>query len=163
MPRRRRRTRKMFIAMTIRILPAICWGCVVFRTVRQPLPGLDVLIGTGWGEFDESGGKQGTNFVPGLRYIADEDLKQVDVRNGGRYRVVQRTAGVDGQESLAARPAEAAANGWRLFGFLARRAKIAICRIARRTAILIRRSGANLRRSNTLPPICTKIHGWRIW
>ena len=83
---------------------------------EQALPGLDVLIGTGWREYDRLGGKQGTDFVPGLRYIADEDLKQVDVRNGGRYRVVQRTAKVDGREALAAAADEAVANGWRLFG-----------------------------------------------
>ncbi len=67
---------------------------------EEPLPGLDVLIGTGWHEYDRSGTKQGTNFVPGLKYIAADDLKAVDVRNGGRYRVVQRTAGVDGQGSF---------------------------------------------------------------
>ncbi len=83
---------------------------------EQPLPGLDVLIGTGWHEFDESGGKQGANFVPGLKYIATDDLQRVDVRNGGRYRVVQRTAGVDGREALQSAAGEAAAHGWRLLG-----------------------------------------------
>lgn len=83
---------------------------------EQGLPGLDVLIGTGWNEFDQTGGKQGANFVPGLKYIAAEDLKGVDVRNGGRYRVVQRSAGVDGREALESAAGEAAANGWRLLG-----------------------------------------------
>src|SRR5262249_14464399 len=54
--------------------------------------------------------------VPGNKYIADPDLEKIDVRNGGRYRVVQRTAGVNGKESLPKTAADAAANHERLLG-----------------------------------------------
>jgi alkaline phosphatase len=75
------------------------------------------LIGTGWGEYDRKGNYQGTDFVPGLKYITADDLERVDVRHGGRYRVVERTAGVYGKEALAKAADEAAASGWRLLGF----------------------------------------------
>lgn len=81
-----------------------------------PLPGLDVVIGTGWGDNVPTDRSQGDNFVPGNRYITLADLQSVDVDHGGRYRVVQRTAGVNGSTALAAAAADATENHHRLLG-----------------------------------------------
>jgi alkaline phosphatase len=81
------------------------------------LPGLDVLIGTGWGESVDRDKVQGENFVPGNRYISDADFEKIDVQHGGHYRIVQRTAGTDGHEVLAKGAALATQDGSRLFGF----------------------------------------------
>lgn len=86
-----------------------------------PLLGLDVVLGTGWGvnkeATEEEVGYQGTNFVPGNRYLTDEDLRRIDVLNGGQYVVAQRTPGRPGDELLMTQARAAAANGQRLFGF----------------------------------------------
>jgi alkaline phosphatase len=83
-----------------------------------PLSGVDVLLGCGWGENrDDEFEKQGLNYVPGNRYLAENDLKQIDVENGGRYRVVQRTPGQSGQDLLSAAAEDAAQGNLRLFGF----------------------------------------------
>ncbi|MBL9122309.1 MAG: alkaline phosphatase [Planctomycetaceae bacterium] len=82
-----------------------------------PLPGVDVLIGAGWGVTAENDTKQGANYVPGNRYIADPDLERVDIARGGRYRVSQRTAGQNGGEILAAAAEQAAQGRQRLLGF----------------------------------------------
>jgi alkaline phosphatase len=82
----------------------------------KPLPGMDVVIGTGWSETADRDKAQGQNFVPGNKYIADADLATIDVRSGGKYRVVQRTSGVSGKVSLAKAAAEAASNHQRLLG-----------------------------------------------
>ena len=66
----------------------------------EPLPGVDVLLGCGWGEESQEPGGQGNNFIPGNVYIAQEDLEAIDVRNGGKYEVVQRTAGQPGRDLL---------------------------------------------------------------
>ena len=84
---------------------------------EAPLPGLDVLIGAGYGVNSKADRKQGENFVPGNRYLAEEDLKQLPIENGGRYVVAQRTAGVDGGKALQAAAERAATGGHRLFGF----------------------------------------------
>ncbi len=90
---------------------------------NDPLPGLDVAMGTGWGEnsTEKSQKKdveqQGENFVPGNRYLTADDLAKVDVKNGGKYRVVQLAAGVNGKESLAGAAKEAADKHERLLGF----------------------------------------------
>ncbi len=83
----------------------------------QPLPGVDVLIGAGWGEDVNDDRKQGNNFVPGNKYFAAADLAAIDVQHGGKYVVTQREHGKSGQESLAAAAASAATQGKRLFGF----------------------------------------------
>lgn len=92
----------------------------------QPLPGVDVLIGTGWGDqtLSESAvaeqsksDRQGSNFVPGNKYLTDRDLHKIDVRNGGRYKIAQRESGVSGKKSLLAAASEAAKNKQRLLGF----------------------------------------------
>ncbi len=67
------------------------------------LPGVDVLLGGGWGEDKKEDGAQGKNFVPGNRYLAADDLKKIDATQGGKYVVAQRTAGQAGASVFAAR------------------------------------------------------------
>lgn len=81
------------------------------------LAGLDVLIGGGWGEDKKEDGAQGKNFVPGNRYLTDEDLKTVNAANGGKYVVVQRSKGLVGSEVLRAAVDAAKAQKQRLLGF----------------------------------------------
>ncbi len=90
---------------------------------RTALPGVDVLIGGGWGEAKTSESEvkseirnQGDNFAPGNRYFADSDLEAIDVRNGGPYRVALRTPGARGNDVLAKAAEQAVRDGQRLFG-----------------------------------------------
>ncbi len=83
----------------------------------QPLPGVDVLLGCGFGVTRPKDAKQGDNFVPGNAYLTEEDQQKIDVRNGGKYVVSLRTEGVVGVEGLKEKAEEAAAGGHRLFGF----------------------------------------------
>jgi len=83
----------------------------------EPLSGVDVLLGAGWGDDITSDTKQGRNFVPGNKYLATADLQKIDATKGGRYRVVQRTAGANGTKLLAEAADDAAHRGQRLFGF----------------------------------------------
>ncbi|QDU36613.1 Alkaline phosphatase 4 precursor [Maioricimonas rarisocia] len=83
----------------------------------HPLPGLDVLIGAGFGATRDNDRNQGENYVPGNRYLAGEDLEAIDIANGGKYRTVLPTPGVDGGTALREAAGQAAANGERLFGF----------------------------------------------
>lgn len=86
-----------------------------------PLPGLDVVLGSGWGVNKDATVEeveyQGTNFVAGNRYLTTADLQRIDVLNGGQYVVAQRTPGRSGDELLALQAQIAAANRQRLFGF----------------------------------------------
>jgi alkaline phosphatase len=84
----------------------------------EPLQGVDVLIGGGWGDSKSKDKAQGANYVPGNTYITEADLKAIDAAqgSGGRYRVVQRTADKSGREILQAAADEAAAKNQRLFG-----------------------------------------------
>lgn len=82
-----------------------------------PLPGLDVAIAGGAGTTRTKDAGQGQNFVPGNVYLTEADRAAIDVRNGGRYVVAERTAGVNGRERLLAAAGEAARSGHRLFGF----------------------------------------------
>lgn len=97
---------------------------------KTPLAGVDVLIGTGWGQTAKVGGPTGTvvlppgvtegqgkNFVPGNVYLTDADRAAVDVSNGGPYVVAERTAGRHGVEVLWEAGRRAIAQGKRLFGF----------------------------------------------
>ena len=109
---------------------------------NEPLPGLDVVIGAGYGDARNKDGKDsadaaaaakaaadaktttesaknpaGANFVPGNAYLTDADLKTVDVRNGGKYVTAVRTKGVNGQQRLQEAAREAAASHKRLLGF----------------------------------------------
>jgi len=94
----------------------------------QPLPGLDVVIGAGYGDVRKIDGTAasetepakspaGTNFVPGNVYLTDADLKAVDVKHGGRYVTAVRTQGINGPQRLKEAAHEAAASKKRLLGF----------------------------------------------
>jgi alkaline phosphatase len=92
----------------------------------QALPGVDVLLGCGWGEDTrkESAAdqkiqltNQGANFVPGNKYLTDADLRAADVAHGGRYRVALRTAGAKGRDVLSAAARQAREEKQRLLGF----------------------------------------------
>jgi len=83
---------------------------------RNPLPGLDVVLGSGYGVNKQSEPAQGRNFVPGNRYLTDAGRKAIDVRHGGRYTVAVRTAGQYGGKVLLDAARQAASSGTRLFG-----------------------------------------------
>jgi len=83
----------------------------------EPLPGVDVLIGSGWGENVVEDAGQGRNFVPGNRYITAEDLAAVDIAQGGRYTIAQRTTGKSGADVLSEGAQKAADNMTRFFGY----------------------------------------------
>ncbi|MFM8890158.1 MAG: alkaline phosphatase [Planctomycetia bacterium] len=85
----------------------------------RPLPGLDVLIGAGFGVpgTAEREKDQGANFEPGNKYVADSPLAAIDAARGGRYRVALRTSGRQGDLLLAEAAREAIAGNLRLFGF----------------------------------------------
>jgi alkaline phosphatase len=90
----------------------------------HPLPGVDVLIGCGWGEtattekeIKDNQKSQGQNFMPGNRYLAEADRAAIDVANGGKYRVVERTPGRSGKDVLAEAARAAEEHGDRLFGY----------------------------------------------
>lgn len=80
------------------------------------LPGVDVLLGAGWGVKTKSDSKQGRNFVPGPKYYTEQMLEKADLRHGGKYQVVTRQAGVRGAPALAAAASQAAERGTRLLG-----------------------------------------------
>ena len=82
----------------------------------RPLPGVDVLLGGGWGEAKQEDKAQGANFIPGNRYLTAEDLAAVDAAGGGKYVVVERTSGKDGREQLSAAAKKAVQNKQRLLG-----------------------------------------------
>ncbi len=85
----------------------------------SPLPGLDVVIGGGFGVMQKTKSSQGSNFVVGNQYITDSDLTEIDVQSDGklsRYVVCVRTPAVNGNTALQAAATAAAKNGTRLFG-----------------------------------------------
>ncbi len=84
---------------------------------EDPLPGLDLLIGGGFGDDRSRDSGGGKNFVPGNVYLTADDLKAIDVKNGGKYVTSVRTAGVDGAAALLKAAEAAAAEHHRLFGF----------------------------------------------
>jgi alkaline phosphatase len=86
----------------------------------KPLPGLDVVLGGGYGEETTDGKGQGQNFIAGNRYLAEEDRKLVDVSSGNasaKYVVAQRTKGTNGAKLLADAANKAVADKKRLLGF----------------------------------------------
>lgn len=83
----------------------------------KPLAGVDVLLGAGWGQESLFSDGQGSNFVRGNKYLTKDDLKSVDVDNGGPYVVAQRTAGESGCELLRKAAERARGEHHRLFGF----------------------------------------------
>lgn len=83
-------------------------------------PGLDVVMGAGYNRtVPDSGMKsQGKNAAKGQNmYIADADLKAINVENGGKYVVATTQSKVNGAESLHKAAEEAARDGHRLFAF----------------------------------------------
>jgi alkaline phosphatase len=84
---------------------------------RRPLPGLDVLIGCGFGVDAAEDAGQGRNFERGNKYVAASTLRTIDAAAGGRYRVAMRTPGRPGAEVLAEAAEDAIAKHLRLFGF----------------------------------------------
>ena len=85
---------------------------------EESLPGLDVVLGGGYGtKAKPSGSKSdGKNFIPGWKYIAEETIKQADVKNGGKYTVALRTDGVEGKSGLQKATQDAIKNKTRLLG-----------------------------------------------
>jgi alkaline phosphatase len=86
---------------------------------NEPLSGVDVLIGAGWGDAreKEEDNVQGVNFVPGNRYLTDQDLQKSDIANDGRYWIAQRTADQFGEAVLFKAALSAAKSNGRLLGF----------------------------------------------
>jgi len=80
-------------------------------------PGLDVLIGCGYGVERNKDSGQGENFIPGNAYLAEQDLLAIDVRSGGPYVMATRTEGMPGSELLEVKATDAIEQGKRLFGF----------------------------------------------
>lgn len=92
-------------------------GLVSVSHREQVLPGVDVLLGAGWGHEGLLPDGQGSNFVPGNRYLTRDDLEQSDLEHGGRYVVAQRTAGTNGAKLLATAAERARRGKHRLLGF----------------------------------------------
>lgn len=87
---------------------------------QTPLPGLDVLIGGGYGNTGDTkrgNASQGTNFVEGNIYLTDDDLKSISVDYGGSYVTAARTSGLKGSQILHNATAAAVNGNHRLFGF----------------------------------------------
>lgn len=83
----------------------------------QALPGLDVVIGGGFGTRKETSTTQGANYESGNLYLADSDLAKVDVANGGRYVTDVSVAGENAGRRLRRAAKRAAKDGKRLLGF----------------------------------------------
>ncbi|WP_146391430.1 alkaline phosphatase [Allorhodopirellula solitaria] len=94
---------------------------------REPLPGVDVLMGGGWGEGVGKDGNQGEDFLEGNKYLHESDLRAVELQPGEtdpnrrKYVVAQRTAGKDGSRVLTEAAERAKASGDRLLGFFGTR------------------------------------------
>jgi alkaline phosphatase len=82
----------------------------------EPLSGLDVVIGGGFGVRVEEEKDQGVNYEPGWKYVAESTLAAIDAERGGRYRLALRTPGRRGGEVLAEAAADASGRGLRLMG-----------------------------------------------
>jgi alkaline phosphatase len=96
---------------------------VIQQAQKAPLrPGLDVIIGTGFGIITnpKSLAAQGHNGVLGNLFITDNDLGAIDIKNGGKYVVVQTEPEANGGESLKRAATLAARRPARLFGFFGR-------------------------------------------
>lgn len=84
---------------------------------ETPLPGLDIVIGAGFGDERDKDAGQGKNFVPGNVYLTADDLKAVDVAHGGKYVTAVRKSGVKGTTALQAAAEKARQDKSRLLGF----------------------------------------------
>ena len=83
---------------------------------QESLPGLDVLIGAGWGVDVLISNSQGKNFEPGNQFLTYADKMKVDADHGGNYVVVERTDGVLGREGLSRSVGRAINDKKRLLG-----------------------------------------------
>jgi alkaline phosphatase len=96
----------------------------ILQQARQvPLrPGLDVVMGTGFGVITNpsSLAAQGKNGVLGSLFITDADLAAINVMNGGKYIVAHTEPGVSGSQALKLAAADAARRSARLFGLFGR-------------------------------------------
>lgn len=81
------------------------------------LPGMDVVVGGGYGVTKKEDKAQGDNFEPGNYYLADSDFEQASIDNGGRYVTVQSEDGKSGSSQLMRAAKKAAAGNHRLLGF----------------------------------------------
>ncbi|MEM8910334.1 MAG: alkaline phosphatase [Planctomycetota bacterium] len=79
---------------------------------REPLPGMDVVIGGGYGEGVGESSVQGDNFMPGNQYIHESDVDAAEEN----YVVASRTKGQSGRKILSAAAASAVATGKGLLG-----------------------------------------------
>jgi alkaline phosphatase len=85
---------------------------------RAPLrPGLDVVMGTGFGVITtpKSLAAQGSNGVLGSLFITDADFAAIDVKNGGKYVVAHTEPGTSGGQALNRAATEAHRLSARLF------------------------------------------------
>ncbi len=87
---------------------------------QTSLPGLDVVIGGGYGNTGDAkkgNASQGTNFVEGNIYLTDADLQAISIDHGGQYVTAVRTARQKGSLVLQAAAAAAVKDNRRLLGF----------------------------------------------
>lgn len=89
----------------------------------QPLPGMDVVIGCGWGIENKKDSNQGLNFVPGNKYLPQSDMDKINVDNNGRYVVAHRMAGQKGGDVLNAAAKTAIEGNHRLLGYFGTKCK----------------------------------------
>jgi alkaline phosphatase len=96
----------------------------ILQQARQaPLrPGLDVVIGTGFGIITnpKSLAAQGKNGVLGSLFITNADLAAVDIEKGGKYIVAHPEPGVSGGQVIKRVATSAAERSARLFGLVGR-------------------------------------------
>jgi alkaline phosphatase len=81
------------------------------------LPGMDVVIGGGFGVDVKKDAGQGRNFEAGNKYVAESTLAAIDAAGGGKYRMALRTHGRRGGDVLAEAVRDARDRNLRLFGF----------------------------------------------
>ena len=84
---------------------------------KSPLPGMDVVIGGGYGVSKTKDKKQGENFEAGNMYLADSDFEKSSIENGGQYVTVQCQDGTSGEFELMQAAKKAASQNHRLLGF----------------------------------------------
>ena len=84
---------------------------------KEPLRGVDVLIGGGFGEGKGEDTYQGDNFAPGNPYLHQDDLRKVDIKNGGEYVVATPQKGRKGRRVLMRAAQKAADEDLRLLGY----------------------------------------------
>ncbi len=84
---------------------------------RKPTVGMNVVMGAGFGvNGDDDSTKQGKNYVPGNKFLPDQEIAKINVDNGGQYVVANRVAGKKGGDVVAAAATAAATGRHRLLG-----------------------------------------------